>query len=64
MEDWKPMSRIEWHAARVKWTEREKQERSEDWQASRAPLQAAITEQAIRDCFGRIAALEEALRGK
>ena len=58
------MNRIEWQAKRKELTELEKKERSEDWQASRAPLQAAITEQAVRELYARVIELEAAIKGK
>ena len=44
--------------------DREKAERSINWQQSRAPIQAAITEQAVRELYDKIAALEDALTRK
>ena len=46
-----------WQLKRKELTEREKQERSINWQQSRAPLQAAINEQAIRELYDKCEAL-------
>ena len=40
-----------WQLKRKFLSDREKQERSIDWQQSRAPIQAAITEQAVRELY-------------
>ena len=47
-----------WQLKRRDWSEKEKAERSINWQQSRAPIQAAITEQAIRELFDRVEVLE------
>ncbi len=47
-----------WQLKRKELMEREKQERSINWQQSRAPIQAAVTEQAVRELFDRVAELE------
>ena len=47
-----------WQLKRKQLTELEKADRQKNWQASRAPLQAAITEQAVRELYDRVAALE------
>lgn len=47
-----------WQLKRKELMEKEKQERSINWQQSRAPIQAAITEQAVRELFDRVTALE------
>jgi len=59
-----------WQLKRRALQEKEKQERSINWQQSRAPLQAAITEQAVRELYDllvdlstRVDALEQK-RGK
>ena len=49
-----------WQLKRKELMEVEKRERSENWQQSRAPIQAAITEQAIRELYDKVAALEKA----
>lgn len=51
-----------WQLKRRELAEVEKKERSENWEMSRAPLQAAITEQAIRDLYDRVDELEKAAR--
>jgi len=55
-----------WQLKRRMLQEREKQERSINWQQSRAPIQAAITEQAVRELYDlvvdlstRVEALEQ-----
>jgi len=55
-----------WQLKRRALQEREKQERSINWQQSRAPIQAAITEQAVRELYDlvvdlatRVEALEQ-----
>jgi len=40
-----------WQLKRRFLSDKEKQERSADWQQSRAPIQAAITEQAVRELY-------------
>ncbi len=52
-----------WQLKRKELMELEKKERSENWQQSRAPIQAAITEQAIRELYDKVTALEKA-KGK
>ena len=47
-----------WQLKRKELMEKEKQERSINWQQSRAPIQAAITEQAVRELYDRVMALE------
>lgn len=51
-----------WQAKRKELMETERRERQENWQQSRAPLQAAITEQAIRELYAKVAALEDAAK--
>jgi hypothetical protein len=46
-----------WQLKRRELQEREKQERSINWEQSRAPLQASITEQAIRELYDLVADL-------
>ena len=53
-----------WQMKRKELMDREKAERSINWQQSRAPIQAAITEQAVRELYDKIAALEDALTRK
>ncbi len=60
-----------WQLKRRMLQEREKQERSINWQQSRAPIQAAITEQAVRELYDlvvdlstRLEALEQKKAGK
>jgi hypothetical protein len=50
-----------WQMKRKELMDREKQERSINWQQSRAPIQAAITEQAVRELYDKVEALEEAM---
>ena len=51
----------EWQLKRRVLQDRERQERSINWQQSRAPLQAAITEQAVRELYDLTAALDARL---
>lgn len=53
------MDNKSWHAKRRELSEKEKQYRSDNWQESRPPLQAAITEQAVIELFSRVEALEQ-----
>jgi hypothetical protein len=46
-----------WQMKRKELMEKEKVERSENWTQSRAPIQAAITEQAIRELYDLVAKL-------
>jgi len=46
------------------WMEKERAERSTNWQQARGNVQVAITEQAVRELFDRIEVLEEASRPK
>jgi len=48
-----------WQLKRKQLMEREKEERSINWQQSRAPIQAAISEQAIRELYDKVEALEQ-----
>lgn len=48
-----------WQAKRKELMEKERTERQANWQQSRAPIQAAINEQAIRELYDRITALED-----
>lgn len=48
-----------WQLKRRELADKEKAERSENWQQSRAPIQAAITEQAVRELYARVEALEK-----
>jgi hypothetical protein len=50
-----------WQVKRRELMEKEKGERNANWQQSRPPLQASINEQAIRELYGKIAALEAAV---
>jgi hypothetical protein len=47
-----------WQLKRRELTEREVAERSGNLESARAPLQVAVTEQAIRELYDRVAALE------
>ncbi len=49
-----------WQLKRRELAEKERKERSENWEQSRAPLQAAISEQAIRELYDKVDALERA----
>ena len=53
------MNYAAWQLKRRELSEREKAERSENWDQARAGLQASITEQAVRELYDKIAALEE-----
>lgn len=53
------MDHEQWQAKRKELGEVERKERQQDWQRSRAPLQASITEQAVRELYDRVTALEE-----
>lgn len=48
----------EWQKKRRELSEREIAERSGNLESARAPLQVAITEQAIRELYDRVTALE------
>jgi len=48
-----------WQLKRRELQDKEKTERSINWQQSRAPIQAAITEQAVRELYDLIATLAE-----
>ena len=48
-----------WQLKRKELMDREKTERSINWQQSRAPIQAAITEQAVRELYDLISAVGE-----
>ncbi len=50
-----------WQLKRRALQEREKQERSINWQQSRAPIQAAITEQAVRELYDLVVDLSTRL---
>lgn len=52
----------EWQLKRRVLQERERQERSINWQQSRAPIQAAITEQAVRELYDLSATLQERIQ--
>jgi hypothetical protein len=52
------MNYEEWQYKRGQLMEKERAERSVNWQQSRAPIQAAITEQAVRELYDKVAALE------
>lgn len=51
-----------WQHKRKELMDREKNERSINWQQSRAPIQAAITEQAVRELYDLVAELQAAVR--
>lgn len=51
----------EWQLKRRVLQEAEKKERSINWQQSRAPIQAAITEQAVRELYDLTASIGERL---
>lgn len=51
----------EWGVKRRELMEKEKAERSENWQQSRPPIQASVNEQAIRELYGLTATLKERL---
>jgi hypothetical protein len=46
-----------WQHKRANLLEKERAERSVNWQQARAPIQAAITEQAVRELYDRVAEL-------
>lgn len=48
-----------WQLKRRELSDKEKAERSENWQQSRPHMQAAITEQAVRELYARVEALEK-----
>ena len=50
-----------WQQKRKVLMEMERAERQVNWQQSRAPIQAAINEQALRELYDKVAALEAAL---
>jgi len=47
-----------WMRKRGELAEKERVERQTDWQRARIPLQAAITEQAIRELYDLVAILQ------
>ena len=51
-----------WQLKRRELSEKEKTERSINWQQSRAPIQAAISEQAIRELYDLTATLQERIQ--
>lgn len=51
-----------WQLKRRQLADKERAERSENWQQSRAPIQAAITEQAVRELYAKVAELSERLK--
>lgn len=53
------VNRLEWQRRRVVWRDREISERSGDMDGARAQIQVAITEQAIRELYDRVEALEK-----
>lgn len=53
------MNYIEWQQKRRDLQRREMEERSGNLESARAPLQVAITEQAIRELYDRVTALEQ-----
>ena len=55
------MNYVEWQEKRRELMEREKQERTANWQQSRPPIQASVNEQAIRELYGLTATLRERL---
>ena len=57
----KLMSQQEWQTLRRRLMAEEQAERSGDLASSRAPIQAAVTERAIRELWARCDALEDAL---
>ncbi len=56
------MNYLEWQKRRAGWMEIEKQERSVNWQQARGNIQTALTEQAVRELFDRVEALEAKAR--
>ena len=54
----------EWQQRRRVWMEREKTERSKNFAEARGHIQAAVTEQAIRELYDRLDALEAELEKK
>ena len=52
------MNYQEWQLKRRELQQREIAERSGNLESARAPLQVAITEQAIRELYDKVAALE------
>ena len=58
------MTQEEWQRRRGVWMEKERAERSTNWQQARGNVQVAITEQAVRELYDRIEVLEEASRPK
>lgn len=51
-----------WQHKRKELMEREKSERAINWQQSRAPIQAAITEQAVRELYDLVAELQSVVK--
>ncbi len=51
-----------WQLKRRALQDVEKAERSINWQQSRAPIQAAITEQAVRELYDLTATLQERIQ--
>ena len=49
----------DWQLKRRELAEIEKKERQVNWQQARAPLQAAVTEQAVRELYRRVETLEQ-----
>jgi hypothetical protein len=50
-----------WQLKRRELSEREKAERSENWDQARAGLQASITEQAVRELYDKLGEVEARL---
>ena len=51
------MSHQEWQLTRRRLLEDEQRERQSDLSASRAPIQAAVTERAVREIWAKVEAL-------
>ena len=60
----KVMTQQEWQVLRRRLMTDEQNERSGDLSSSRAPIQAAVTERAIRELWARCDALEDALKAR
>ena len=58
------MTYQEFQQARTKWRNKELEERAADIASPRPPLNNSITDQAIRELFDRVAALEDEARPK
>jgi hypothetical protein len=58
------MNYQEWQLKRKALMEREKTERSSNWDQARGHIQAAITEQAVRELYDKLDALEKKLEEK